>query len=54
MFRTDLPEILMTDSRNLGQRGQEPHPLQQLHPPTSRLGHIREYTPGRALPLQSR
>ena len=40
--------------RNLGQRGQEQYPLQQLIPLTPRLGHIREYPPGRALPLQSR
>ena len=53
-FRTDLRKLYTlfgTDSRNLGQRGQEPHPLQRLISPP-RIGHIREYPPGRV--LQSR
>ena len=35
-FRTDLRKLYTlfgTDSRNLGQRGQEPHPFQRLIPP---------------------
>ena len=47
-FRTDLRKLYTlfgTDSRNLGQRGQEPQPLQRLIP--LRIGHniIREYPP---------
>ena len=56
-FRTDLRKLYTlfgTDSRNLGQRGQEPHPLQRLIP--LRIGHniIREYPPGRAFQYNSR